>query len=175
MAVVIFNTSNSHVIEALRKQSYVDALDEVTDDKLCVFWAALPSGKVELPSFPPGTMGEMVPIYKEPMSNKSLYEYFEISTGQSLPLLVTFTFTSNDELLYSKHPIFEGSAEEAYNSLKFVLNEKAGLIKDFSNDLINDKNMMFKELGVFDSANSQIGIFNTFINMLANLRSASNI
>jgi hypothetical protein len=175
MAVVIFNASNAHLIEALRKQSYVDALDEITGDGLCVFWAGLPAGRVELPSFPPGTMGMMVPVYKEPNSNKSLYEYFEISNGQSLPILVTFTFTSEDKLLYSKHPISEGTAEDAYNSLKAVLNEKAGLIADFSKELKEDKEKMFKELGVFDSANSQLGIFNKFINMLATVRSASSI
>lgn len=175
MAVAIFNTSNAHLIEALRKQSYVDALDDITDEHICVFWAGLPAGRVELPKFPPGTMGMMVPVYKEPSTNKSLYEYFNISNGQSLPLLVTFTFTSNDELLYSKHSISETSAEGAYNSLKSVLNEKAGLISDFSSTLKEDKDKMFKELGIFDNANSQIGIFNKLINMLATFRSASSI
>lgn len=175
MAVVIFNASNAHLIEALKKQSYVDALDDITGDGLCVFWAALPAGRVELPSFPPGTMGMMVPVYKEPDSNKSLYEYFEISNGQSLPILVTFTFTSEDKLLYSKHPISERTAEHAYNSLRAVLNEKAGLVADFSKELKEDKEKMFKELGVFDSANSQLGIFNKFINMAATVRSVLSI
>jgi hypothetical protein len=175
MAVAIFNTSNAHLVEALRKQSYMDALDEITGNEICVFWAALPSGRVELPSFSPGSMGMMAPVYKEPKSNKSMYKYFEISSGQSLPLLVTFTFTSNDELLYSKHPISEKSAEDAYNSLKCVLSEKAALIKNFSTDLKGDKEKMFKELRVFDSANSQLGVLNKFINMLATLRSASSV
>lgn len=175
MAVVLFNTSNAHIIEALRKQSYVDALDDITGEQICVFWAGLPAGRVEFPKFPPGTMGMMVPIYKEPSSNKSLYEYFDISDGKSLPLLVTFTFTSNDELLYSKHPISEKSAEDAYNSLKSLLNEKAGLISDFSSTLKEDKEKMFKELGIFDNANYQLGILNKFIKLLATYRSATSV
>ena len=175
MAVVIFNTSNAHLIEALRNKIYVDALDDITGEHICVFWAGLPAGRVELPEFPPGTIGMMVPVYKEPSSNKSLYEYFDISNGQSLPLLVTFTFTSNDELLYSKHSISERSAEDAYNSLRTVLNEKARLISDFSSALKEDKEKMFHELGIFDNANSQLGIFEKFIKMLATLRSASSI
>lgn len=175
MAVAIFNTSNAHFIEALRKQSYVDALHDITGEHICVFWAGLPAGRVELPKFRPGTMGMMVPVYKEPSSNKSLYEYFDISNGQSLPLLVTFTFTSDDELLYSKHFISETSAEDAYNSLKSVLSEKAGLISDFSSRLKEDKDKMFKELGIFDNANTKLGVLGRFINMLATLRSASSI
>lgn len=90
LAVIMFNTAHAHLIEALRKKSYVEALNEVAGNEIAVFWAARPEGRVEWPSFPPGTMGMMLPVYKEPSSNKTLYEFFDIKDGQSLPLLVEF-------------------------------------------------------------------------------------
>ena len=96
----------------MRKQVYVDALHEITEKNICVFWAALPEGKVTFPSLPPGITACMIPIYKEASKNKELYQYFEIEDGQDLPLLITFTFNQNDELLYRKLKLNETSPEQ---------------------------------------------------------------
>ena len=123
LAVILFNTSHAHLIEALRKNSYVEALNEVTGDEIAVFWAARPEGRVEWPSFPPGTYGMMVPVYKEPSSNKTLYEFFGIQDGQSLPLLITFSFDENEKLHFRKTRLTEESSEDAYNQLKKQLDK----------------------------------------------------
>jgi predicted nucleic acid-binding Zn ribbon protein len=47
----------------------------------------------------------------------------------------------------------EHSAEDAYNQMKKVLLEKANLLRDFSDELKENREKMFKELELFDSAN----------------------
>lgn len=175
LAVIIFNTSNAHLIEALRNSSYVEALNEVSGDKIAVFWAARPEGKVEWPSFAPGTMGMMVPVYKEPSSNKTLYELFNIQDGQSLPMLVTFSFDDEERLYFSKTRLSERSAEDAYNQMKKVLLEKANLVRDFSDELKGNREKMFKELELFDSANEASGLLVKMLRVVGLLRSATNI
>lgn len=175
LAVILFNTSHAHLIEALRKNSYVEALNEVTGDEIAVFWAARPEGRVEWPSFPPGTNGMMLPIYKEPSSNKTLYEFFDIQDGQSLPLLVTFSFDDDEKMYFSKTRLTESSAENAYNQLKKILSEKAKLLRDFSDELKEDREKMFKELELFDSANETSGLLGSLLRVVGQLRSATNI
>lgn len=175
LAVIVFNTSHAHIIEALRTQSHVDALDEITGEEIAVFWAALPEGRVKLPSFPPGSIGMMLPVYEEPSSNKSLYSFFDIEDGQSLPLLVTFSFDDESKLYFSKTRLVEDGAERAYNRLKEVLEEKANLMRDFSPELRADKEKMFKELGLFDSANEAAGLLSKLIGVAGRHRSATGI
>src|SRR5690554_5215325 len=175
LAVILFNTSHAHLIEALRKNSYVEALNEVTGDEIAVFWAARPEGRVEWPSFPPGTYGMMVPVYKEPSSNKTLYEFFGIQDGQSLPLLITFSFDENEKLHFRKTRLTEESSEDAYNQLKKQLQEKAELLRGFSAELKEDREKMFKELALFDSANEASGVLGKLIGAVGRLRSATGI
>lgn len=176
LAVILFNTSHAHIIEALKTQSYVDALDEISGEEIAVFWAALMEGRVELPSGgAPDTNGYMMPVYKEPSSNKSLYSFFDIQNGQSLPLLVTFSFDDENKIYFSKTRLVEGGAENAYNRLKEVLEDKANLIRDFSPELRADKEKMFKELGLFDSANEAAGLLRKFIGVAGRHRSATGI
>lgn len=175
LAVIVFNTSHAHLIEALRKQSYVDALDEITGSEIGVFWAARPAGRVELPTFPHGSIGMMLPIYEEPASNKTLYRFFDIEDGQSLPLLVTFSFDSDDCLYFSKTKLSEKSADDAFNQLKKILSDKASLLRDFSDDLKEDRGKMFKELELFDSANEASGLLGSLIRVVGQLRSATSI
>lgn len=175
LAVIIFNTSHAHLIEALRKQTYVDALDEVTGAEIGVFWAARPEGRIELPTYPAGFMGMMLPVYIEPNSNKTLYKFFDIKDGQSLPLLVTFSFDSDGKLYFGKTKLSENSAEDAYNQLKKVLADKANLLRDFSDELKKDRDKMFRELDLFDSANETSGLLGSLLRAVGQLRSATSI
>lgn len=175
LAVIVFNTSHAHLIEALRKQSYVDSLNTITGSEIGVFWAARPAGIVKLPTFPPGTTGMMHPVYEEPNSNKTLYNFFSINNGKSLPLLVTFSFDDDDKLHFRKTKLSENSAEDAYNQLKKVLEEKAGLLRDFSEDLKADRNKMFKELDLFDNVNEASDLLGSLINVVGQFRSATSI
>ncbi|WP_417435564.1 hypothetical protein [Idiomarina abyssalis] len=175
LAVIVFNTSHAHIINALRKQTYVDSLDEVTGEEIAVFWAALPEGRVELPSLPPGCLGMMIPIYKEPPSNRSLYEFFDIKDGQSLPLLVTFSFDQDETLHFSKTSLLDGGEEEAFNHLKRVLSEKASLLRDFSDNLKKDRKKMFKELELFDKTNEATAQMKKFLSEMGLIRSATGM
>lgn|GEM_PF-6884423 len=175
LAVIIFNTSNAHLIEALRNRSYVEALNEVTGDEIAVFWAARPEGRVVWPSFAPGIMGAMMPVYKEPSSNKTLYEFFDIHDGQSLPMLVTFSFDQDQRLYFSKTRLTERSAEDAYNQMKKVLLDKANLVRDFSDELKGNREKMFKELELFDSVNEASDLVGKMLRAVGLLRSATSI
>ncbi|MDL4862572.1 hypothetical protein NPJ88_009525 [Halomonas elongata] len=175
LAVIVFNTSHAHLIEALRKQSYVDALDEITGSEIGVFWAARPEGRVKLPTVPRGSIEMMLPVYEEPASNKTLYKFFDIEDGQSLPLLVTFSFDSNDGLYFRKTKLSENSTEDAYNQLKKILADKASLLRDLSEELKEDKRKMLKELELFDSANEAAGLLGSLIRVVGQLRSATSI
>ncbi|KXO06357.1 hypothetical protein J122_4052 [Marinobacter excellens LAMA 842] len=117
----------------------------------------------------------MVPVYKEPSSNKTLYEFFGIQDGQSLPLLITFSFDENEKLHFRKTRLTEESSEDAYNQLKKQLQEKAELLRGFSAELKEDREKMFKELALFDSANEASGVLGKLIGAVGRLRSATGI
>ena len=117
----------------------------------------------------------MHPIYEEPNSNKTLYKFWGINNGKSLPLLVTFSFDDDDKLHFRKTKLSENSAEDAYNQLKKVLEEKAGLLRDFSEDLKADRNKMFKELDLFDNVNEASDLLGSLINVVGQFRSATSI
>lgn len=175
LAIVLFNSSHAHLISVLKNETYINALEEITGREICTFWAALQKGKTELPDMPRGSMGMMVPIYKEPSENKSLYKYFGIDDGRSLPLLITFTYGKNGELFYSKTKLVDTSSENAFNKLREVLTEKSELICDFSSELKSDKEKLFYELNIFDSANKATEAFSSLLKLIPILKFAKSI
>ena len=139
------------------------------------FLAALPEGRMDFPELPKGFMGMMVPVYCEPSQNKLLYEYFDIKNGESLPLLITFTYGNNEEIFYSKHRLSDASTESAFNSLREILKEKSKLLNGFSAELKSNKERMFFELGFFDFANTSLEAFSNFLKIIPMLKLVKSI
>lgn len=56
-----------------------------------------------------------------------------------------------------------------------MLADKANLLRDFSDELKENRDKMFKELELFDSANEALGLLGKLIRVVGQLRSATNI
>jgi len=177
MGLVLFNSGHAHLLDVLRTQHYIDALDEVTGNSIVVYWTSITKPKVRLPSGSSlkGNMGLMRPISEEPSANKELYSYFNISDGHALPLLITFTFEGDDTLLYRTHHLNDQTPEQAFNRLRGLLKEKSELIENFCDELKNDKQKMLKELDLFDDVNRSSNIVQRLILAIGAFRSASSL
>ncbi|WP_152601347.1 hypothetical protein [Erwinia oleae] len=109
---------------------YWSALDARSGSRWPIYCVKAHQGRCELPKMPPGTMGMMVPVWKEPSANKPLLEVFNIDDTRN-PYFVFFNFTDDeDDFLCRSYRINGASVEAVYNNLERII--------DFHTDVVND-------------------------------------
>ena len=128
--IIIFTDAHPHIKKALNDNDYWASLDEWSGEQWAVFATRVAKGSVGFPSFPDGCIGYMVPVWKEPRSNKQLLDLFEITSTEHLPLLIVFTKTEDGIVLKNEIAIDEESTEAAYKSLKDSLRNISEALKD---------------------------------------------
>lgn len=117
--IILYNEENPNIIKLLRDDDYWRALDRASGEKFIVFSIKPKKGSMEFPQMPPGVMGMMVPMWKEPNSNNKLLEQFKIKSTQNLPMF--FVFTKVDEhLLMQSIKIDETNVDTALIQLKNI-------------------------------------------------------
>jgi len=135
--VILYTDKNPHIKKILRDDDYWQGLHELTGENFAVFSVRPEKGRYEHPKFPPGFMGLMVKIWKEPRDNQKLIDLFEIKNTEKLPLLLLFT-EINGQYLSIQLEINESSENDAYNSikehLKFACNVISGIKKENYNN-----------------------------------------
>jgi len=115
--VIIYTDTQPNIKKVLRDPDYWKALDEISGPKWSVFSVRADSGGWDVPDLPDGYLGHMIPVWKEPSSNKELLSAFELDDSSSLPLLAVFAL-SDMELSRVAIPLNESSCETAFSSLK---------------------------------------------------------
>ncbi len=120
--IILFTDSNPHIKKVINDNDYWASLDEWSGQQWAVFATKAEKGSIGFPNFPDGCIGYMVPVWKEPNSNKQLLSAFEIESTENLPLLVVFTKDQDGEVLKNQISIKDESVEIAYASLKDAMN-----------------------------------------------------
>jgi hypothetical protein len=116
--IVLFTDSHAHVKKVIYDDDYWRAMDEVSGDRWAIFSTRAEPGGFSLPPSKPGIIAMMVPVWREPNSNKELLDTFELESTERLPCIIAFA-KDKDGMLLKNVMRIEGSTEqEAFNSLK---------------------------------------------------------
>lgn len=131
--VILYTDKHPNIKKILRDDDYWLALHELTGESFAVFSVRPEKGRHEFPKLPPGFMGMMVKIWKEPKDNQRLIDLFEIKNTENLPLLLLFTQVDG-KYLSIQFKINDLSEADAYNStkdhLEFACNVISGIRKE---------------------------------------------
>jgi len=116
---IIYNNDNPNIVKLLRDEDYWNALNSISGEKFFIFAVKPKQGSIGYPDIPPGTMGMMIPVWKEPKENDQLLELFEIKSTQNLPLFFVFTKVG-PYLLKHSIKIDESNVDSALSQLKKI-------------------------------------------------------
>lgn len=140
--VILYTDAHANIKKTLRDQDYWNALDEISGTKWAVFATRAFAGKWGWPEFPPGTMGMMVPVWKEPSANRELLETFELSDTKQLPVVVVFVL-NGDEIQRTVVPLDDSTFDTAFSSLREVFIKIADALNGVASENLNHPEGVF--------------------------------
>ena len=168
-SILMFTNAHPHVIKLLKDQEYYKALDEITGPEIALFYTCLIQGYYETPKLPPGRLGFLVPIWKEPSANKKLLSLFDMSDSRELPCIITFLFESG-KIHYTKSKIDNQSTQETFNSIDRILKKLGNACRSSNNKLEAIRKAKI-EIGILNFKKS----FNEFLQIFGIVRSVTGI
>jgi hypothetical protein len=119
--VVLYTDSHANIKKVLADPDYWAAFDEESGRRWAVFAIVAARGTLELPDLPPGTLGMMFPVWREPDANKELLDDFALNSSEELPTLCAFAVDNFGATRAVALRLDDSSVERAYNSLKVAL------------------------------------------------------
>lgn len=128
--LILYTDSHPHVKKVISDNEYWAALDEISGPNWPIFSIKPRQGKVGFPDIPPGYMGMMIPVWKEPRENKEVLEAFGLKSTKELPKLIVFCLGANKEVYYHQISLKDKTVEEAYSSLKDAIEAATTAIDD---------------------------------------------
>ncbi|HIP12649.1 MAG TPA: hypothetical protein EYG73_08020 [Arcobacter sp.] len=117
--LIIYTDENPNIVKLLRDEDNWKALSRVSGEKFFIFSVKPKKGYMGFPDFPPGTIGMMVQMWKEPNENNKLFDHLNIKDSRELPLFVVFTKV-DEYLLYKSMSIDESDPHKALEQLKEI-------------------------------------------------------
>ena len=145
--VLLFTDEHPNIKKVLRDDDYWLSFHELTGDRFCVFSAKPEKGCYGFPSLPPGILGMMVPIWKEPSMNKNLLKVFDMENTKSLPMLLLFTQV-NGEYLKIELSLDDKSIESSYTSIREQLESACQAIAKINKENIDSPEGLFAALSL---------------------------
>lgn len=128
--LILYTDENPNIVRLLRDEDNWKALSKSSGEKFYIFSIKPKKGHMVYPNFPSGTLGMMVPIWKEPNENERLFEYLDITDSTELPLFIIFTKVDK-YLLYKKMTIDESHPYKALEQLKEIFYQ----IREITNEI----------------------------------------
>lgn len=128
--LILYTDSHPHLKKVLGDNDYWAALNEISGPKWPVFSIKPQQGTYGFPNLPPGHIGMMVQVWKEPRENKTLLSAFGLKSTEELPVLVVFCLGPEDSVWLHSISIKHDSVETAYSSLKGALDAATTAIND---------------------------------------------
>lgn len=153
--VILYTDKHPNIKKILMDNDYWAALDEMSGPKWAVFSIRAKSGHYTIPSFPAGTMGLMIPVWKEPSENELLLESFEIESTEKLPQLLVFAQGENGEILKHSIRLDDSSPEKAYNTLMTGIKIIAKAIEDISPENLKNPEGVYAAISLSISNHEQ--------------------
>jgi hypothetical protein len=136
--VVLYTDAHANIKKVLRDPDCWAAFDEVSGSQWAVLAIRAKQGKTGFPDFSHGTVGYMVPVWKEPRENRELLEAFELTSTEGLPSLVVFTEDPDGRVLRTVQKLDDSSADAAYSSLKDALSVIATAVSRVREEHLHD-------------------------------------
>jgi len=145
--VILYTDKHPNIKKMLRDDDYWLALHEITGESFAVFSVRPEMGRYEFPKFPPGSIGMMIKIWKEPKDNQRLVDLFEIKSTENLPLLLLFT-EINGRYLSIQLKISDSSEVDAYNSTRGHLEFACNVISNIKKENYGNPEGIFAALSL---------------------------
>ena len=139
---ILYTEEHVHVRKMLDDDDYWSGLDSVSGPEWAVFAVRAESGSYQLPSFPSGTVGLMIPVWKEPKANLELLADFGMDDSRDLPALVVFIEESNRQISSALWRIRGSTADEAYTSTAEGLRIVGDAIREMEPEARGDGSMV---------------------------------
>ncbi|SCY44544.1 hypothetical protein [Desulfoluna spongiiphila] len=143
--VMLYTDEHPNIKKVLRDDDYWLSFNELTGDRFCVFSVRPQKGKYQYPSFPSGTMGMMVPLWREPSENTKLLKVFDLKDTQTLPMLLLFTKVE-EEYLKIEVALEDSSIDAAYSSIRKELESSCIAINRIKKENLNNPEGLFAAL-----------------------------
>lgn len=167
--IILYTDKHPNIKKMLRDEDYWLALHEITGENFAVFSVRPEKGRYEFPKFPPGFMGMMIKIWKEPKDNQSLIDLFEIKSTENLPLLLLFTEVDG-RYLSVQLKISDSSEVDAYNSTKDHLDFACNVISNIKKESYGNPEGIFASLSLQNDNRSAWKIIKNGINIYAYIK-----
>jgi len=127
--IFIYTDANALMKKLIEDKHYWDALHERSRDRWNIYCIKGLEGKDEFPPMPRGSMGLMVPVWKEPTENMELLELFEIKNTKEA-YFVFFNFDNEDKsIVFRKHLIKETNIEHMFGEIKKLIDEYTDIVE----------------------------------------------
>ena len=119
---IMYTSAHPYISKVLRDNDFWNALDEISGENWPIFAIRpLAKGHYELPHFPPGMVGFMVPVWNEPNENKKYLDFFSLKNSEDLPCFIAFKFNDDETIEQVVYKLNNDSKQGAFNSLKTIV------------------------------------------------------
>ncbi|MGQ4878979.1 hypothetical protein ACOJCM_10470 [Billgrantia sp. LNSP4103-1] len=167
--VILYTDEHPNIKKVLRDDDYWLSLHELTGDRFCVFSVRPRRGHYEWPSFPKGTMGMMVKIWKEPAENKKLIEAFELKDTAKLPILLLFTQVDN-KYLKIELKLDDSTQECAFTSLREQLRFSCDSLAQVREENLKNPEGLFAAMSMHKNQRDQWSLLKKGVDIYAYIR-----
>ncbi len=141
--VILFSDAHPYIKKLLRDDDYWQALDEVSGPRWSVFAVRAAPGSWGFPSLPPGVIGMMRQVWKEPSANKELLSAFELDSTKELPVLVVFSEDADGTVFRTALKIPSESVANAYDALRSMFQKIATALDIVQDEFRRDGSQAF--------------------------------
>ncbi|EFE6301779.1 MULTISPECIES: hypothetical protein [Enterobacteriaceae] len=127
--VFIYTNANASMRKLIEDEHYWEALHDRSGEKWNIYCIKASQGKDEFPPMPRGSMGMMVPVWREPRENKELLELFKIKDTKEA-YFVFFNFDNEDKsIVFRKNIIKETSVEKMFDEVRRLIDEYTSIVE----------------------------------------------
>ncbi|MDM2719935.1 hypothetical protein [Citrobacter sp. Cy230] len=169
--VLLYTDAHPIIKKIINDIDYWKAFHEQSGDKWNIYCVKAKTGKHEYPSFPPGTMGMMVSIWKEPEDNKEILDFFKIKDTKS-PYFVFFNFTDDEDYILSHaHEIREINPDLMYSDLRDLIQQYTDIVNGVWDENAQEGRTMHIYAGIQNSFKTRVSMLTKLLNIAERLKS----
>ena len=119
---IMYTRKHSYIVKVLRDNDFWNELDEISGANWPIFSIKpLDDGYYARPRCSEEMCQMMVPIWKEPNSNRKLLDFFSLEESSDLPCFIIFIWKDNDEIEQIIWRLKNTNTQEAFDSIRSVV------------------------------------------------------
>ncbi len=119
---IMYTRKHSYIVKVLRDNDFWNELDEISGANWPIFSIKpLDDGHYARPMGSEEMCQRMVPIWKEPNSNRKFLNFFSLEESSDLPCFIIFIWKDNDEIEQIIWKLKNTNTQEAFDSIRSVV------------------------------------------------------